>query len=99
MRCPRPLKQGSDVETHLGSSSRGTPTHSADAEGGLPFGKRLVLGVKRSELLGGLLLSQLIACHTIPLSHEPTNNYRRARACSDRWDRAEAVEWRTTGDF
>ena len=47
-----------DVETHLGSSSsnRGTTTHT-DAEGGLPLGKRLVLGVKRGELFGGLLLS------------------------------------------
>ena len=63
MRFRHLAKLGNDVETYLGSSSSymGTPTRS-DAEGGLPLGKRLVLGVKRGELLGGLLISQLIAC-------------------------------------
>ncbi len=78
MRYQDPSKLGNDVETYLGSTSSdmGTPTRS-NTEGGLPLGKGLVLGIKRGELLGGLLLSQLIACRmrqlvsTIPLIHKP----------------------------
>lgn len=78
MRYRDLAKLGNDVETYLGSSGRGTGTHTrSDAEGGLPLGKGLVLSVKRGELLGSLLLSQLIACQiqqlvsTIPLIHQP----------------------------
>ena len=101
MRCRDLSKLGNDVETYLGSSSSnmGTPTRS-DAEGGLPLGKGLVLGVKRGELLGGLLISQLITCRIrqlvskIPLIYEAKRVIIGARlhACADRWDRAQAAD-------
>ena len=101
MPCRDLSKLGNDMETYLGSSSgdMGTPTRS-DAEGGLPLGKGLVLGVKCGELLGGLLISQLITCRTrqlvskIPLIYEAKRVIIGARlhACADRWDRAQAVD-------